>query len=129
MKVAIPVRNGRVSPVFDAAGRLIVVEFRDRDAAIRSELPIGDGGARARASLLRELGVTILICGAISNRAARFVEQAGIEVRPWIVGNIEDVIEGFRAGSLDSDGFTMPGCRRGRGNGRGRCGGGRRNSR
>ena len=119
MKVALPVRNGRISPVFDVAVRLIVVEFDGGVPAGRSEYSIRESGGETRAELLRELGVTILICGAISNHTARIVERCGIELMPWFVGEIDDVIDAYRSGSLGNDGFIMPGCRRGQGSGRG----------
>jgi predicted Fe-Mo cluster-binding NifX family protein len=119
MKVAIPIRNGRVSPVFDVASRLVVVDFEGGMPAGRSEFSVTERGGEARAALLQELGVSVLICGAVSNQTARIVERCGIELRPWIVGEIDDVLEAYRSGSLGSDGFIMPGCRRGQGGGRG----------
>ena len=112
MKVAIPIRNGRVSPVFDVACRLIVVAFEGGTLAERSEFSIKESGGDTRAILLQELGVSVLICGAISNQTARIVEHRGIELIPWIVGEIDDVIDAYCSGSLGSDGFIMPGCRR-----------------
>jgi len=128
MKVAIPIRNGRISPVFDVAVLLMVVEFEIDGPGERSEFSIRESGAEARAALLRELGISTLICGAISNNAARVVERSGIELVPWIVGDIDDVLEAYSSDSLDAEGFIMPGCRRwrgdgggsGRGNGQGR---------
>jgi predicted Fe-Mo cluster-binding NifX family protein len=118
MKVALPIRDGRISPVFDVAVRLVVVEIRDGVPSGRSEFSIRESGGEARASLLKELGVSKLICGAISNQTARIIEHCGIEIRPWIVGEIEDVIDAYCTGSLNSDGFIMPGCGRGQGGGR-----------
>jgi predicted Fe-Mo cluster-binding NifX family protein len=119
MKLAIPIRDGRISPVFDAAGRFLVVEFEGREPARRSEYTVMEPGGEARAALLQELGVSMLICGAISNQAARIVERCGIELMPWLVGEIDDVIDAYCRGSLGGEGFIMPGCRRGRGAGRG----------
>jgi predicted Fe-Mo cluster-binding NifX family protein len=119
MKLAIPIRDGRISPVFDAAGRFLVVEFDGKEPARRSEYTVMEPGGEARAALLRELGVSLLICGAISNRASRIVERCGIELMPWLVGEIDDVIEAYCMGSLGGEGFIMPGCRRGHGAGRG----------
>ena len=119
MKVAIPIRNGRVSPVFGAASRFVIVEFEESIPAGRSEFTISEGGGDARVVLLEELGVSTLICGAISNQTARMVERHGIELMPWIVGELDDVIDAYCAGSLGSDGFNMPGCRRGQEGGRG----------
>jgi len=119
MKLAIPIRDGRISPVFDAAGRFLVVEFEGREPARRSEYTVTEPGCEARASLLKDLGVSMLICGAISNQAARIVERCGIELMPWLVGEIDDVIDAYCGGSLGGEGFSMPGCGRGRGAGRG----------
>jgi predicted Fe-Mo cluster-binding NifX family protein len=119
MKVALPIRNGRVSPVFDVACRLVVVAFEGGAPAERSEFSIKESGGDARAVLLQELGVSALICGAISNQTARLVERRGIELIPWIVGEIDDVIDAYCTGSLGNDGFIMPGCRRRQGGGRG----------
>ena len=129
MKVALPVRNGRISPVFDVAVRLVVVEFDGGTPAGRSEFSIRESGGEARAELLQELGVSSLICGAISNHTARIVERCGIELMPWFVGEIDDVIDAYCTGSLDSDGFIMPGCGRGQGSGRGNRQGRRNNCR
>jgi len=119
MKLAIPIRDGRISPVFDAAGRFLVVEFEGKVPARRSEYTVMEPGGEARAVLLQGLGVSMLICGAISNEAARIVDRCGIELMPWLVGEIDDVIEAYCGGSLGGDRFIMPGCRRGRGAGRG----------
>ena len=119
MKVAIPIRDGRVSPVFDVATRLMVVDFAGGEPGERSEFSIRESGGEVRAGLLRELGVKILICGAISNHTARIIERCGIDLRPWVIGEIDDVIDAYTTCSLDTDGFIMPGCRRGQGGGRG----------
>ena len=125
MKLAIPIRNDRVSPVFDSASRLLVVDFEGGAAVSRAEFPFREGGPGARASLLHDLGISTLICGAISNRTAMKVERLGIELLPWIVGDIEEVIEAYRSGTLDSEGFAMPGCRQMRGRRNYECRGGR----
>jgi len=90
---------------------------------------IRESGGEARAELLQELGVSSLICGAISNHTARIVERCGIELMPWFVGEIDDVIDAYCTGSLDSDGFIMPGCGHGQGSGRGNRQGRRNNCR
>lgn len=120
MKVALPIRNGRISPVFDVAVRLVVVEFESGISVGRSEYTIREIGGEVRAELLEELGVTTLICGAISNQTARIVERCGIKLMPWFIGEIDDVIDAYGKGTLNSDRFIMPGCGHGRGNRQGR---------
>jgi predicted Fe-Mo cluster-binding NifX family protein len=109
MKAAIPIWNGRVSPVFDTAGRIMVVTPGSGEGS-REIHEIRTGGPGARVSSLRELGASVLICGAISNRMARHVEAAGIRLIPWISGDIEDVLEAFVSGRLSGERFMMPGC-------------------
>ena len=101
------------------AVRLIVVDFEDGVPAERSEFSIRESGGESRAVLLQELGVSKLICGAISNQTARIIERCGIELMPWFVGEIDEVIDAYCTGSLDSDGFIMPGCRHRQGGARG----------
>ena len=120
MKVAIPIRNGRVSPVFDAASRVIIVEFEGGEQIGRTEFSIRESSCEARAGMLQDLGVSTLICGAISNHTRRMVERCGIELMPWIVGDIDDVIDAYCSNSLGAEGFNMPGCRRRQGAGQGR---------
>jgi predicted Fe-Mo cluster-binding NifX family protein len=120
MLVAVPIWNGRVSPVFDTATRLIVVDMGGEAGGERREYQVSGAGPSRRIALLTELGVSTLICGAVSNGTARLVERAGIDIVPWVSGDVEDVLEAFGAGSLGGDAFRMPGCRRRR---QRRCGG------
>ena len=114
MVVAVTIWNGRVSPVFDTASRLVLVEFDGDKQGEPVEYPVLEGGPAARVDLMTGLGVSTLICGGISSRTAMLVERAGITLVPWISGNIEEVLEAFGNGILGEDGFQMPGCGQGR---------------
>jgi predicted Fe-Mo cluster-binding NifX family protein len=121
MKVALPEWNGRISPVFDSAGRLIVVRIEGGAEVGRESLAIFEERPGPRAMRLSQTGVSILICGALSNGMARAIDAVGITVIPWIAGDIDEVIAAFVAGTLDRPAFRMPGCGGGRMR-RGRCG-------
>ena len=56
MRVAVPIWNGRVSPVFDTAGRVLVVESGGADT-VRTEHALPPGFPMLRVRRLRELGV------------------------------------------------------------------------
>jgi predicted Fe-Mo cluster-binding NifX family protein len=124
MKAGIASWNGRISPVFDASGELVVVETRAGRIVGRSchELP-ADPAAKVRR--LAELGIDTLICGAISLPLSSMAEGFSLGVIPFVAGDLEVVIRAWMSGRLRTGAFAMPGCRgsagRIRGARRGRC--------
>lgn len=111
MKVALPTWDGRVSPVFDVARRLLVVDV-ERDAEVgRSEVDLEEARLAARASRVAAIGVHVLICGAISWPLEAMLTSAGTRVIPRMCGPVDDVLRAFIAGQLASEAFLMPGCR------------------
>ena len=110
MRVALPTWDSRVSPVFDVARRLLVVDV-DRDTEIgRSKLDLEETRLAARASRVTALGVHVLICGAISWPLEAMLASAGVRVIPQTCGPVDDVLRAFLAGQLTSEAFLMPGC-------------------
>ena len=110
MKIAIPTWNGRVSPVFDAASRLLVVEAGDEGEHSRFETDISEHFLPSKVMRLTGLGVDTLICGAISRPLAYMMTTAGIRLIPWISGQVEEVLQAFLSETLFDLRFTMPGC-------------------
>jgi predicted Fe-Mo cluster-binding NifX family protein len=110
MKVAIPHWDSRVSPVFDVAGHLLVVELKDGQVVCREEIELAVGSPRMRAMDLAGLDVDVLICGAISWSMEAMLLQMDIEVLPQICGGVDCVLSAFIAGELDQEFFRMPGC-------------------
>jgi len=110
MKIAIPTWNGRVSPVFDTASRLLVVDGEEGVETARFETDISEQFLPSKIMRLTGLGIDALICGAISRPLTYMVTTAGIKLIPWISGQIEDVLQAFLAGTLFDPRFIMPGC-------------------
>ena len=129
MRIAMPIWEGRVSPVFDTATVLLVVEHDGRQEVGRRTETLGGLPALRRVGRLVELGVQALVCGAISRPLLSMISGRGIQVLPFISGNVEDVLTAYVSGGLGiakcPARFRMPGCC-GR---RGRFGGGRRGRR
>ncbi|NJB66553.1 putative Fe-Mo cluster-binding NifX family protein [Desulfobaculum xiamenense] len=71
-------------------------------------------------SALASCGVSTIVCGGVSGCTRRMLMQAGLDVRPWIRGTVDDVLAALAEGSLDR--LAMPGC------GGRRCGRGRMQS-
>jgi predicted Fe-Mo cluster-binding NifX family protein len=110
MLIAVPNCQGRVSPVFDVAARLMVVRLKGNAELERKEVVLYEKQAEGIVRSLRELGINILICGAISQALQVALEHAGIRVVPQICGGLECVINAFRSGTLTQPEFVMPGC-------------------
>jgi predicted Fe-Mo cluster-binding NifX family protein len=100
-----------VSPVFDVARRLLVVDLRTGTEAARFEETLGESSVVGRASHVARLGVGVLICGAISWPLEQALASAGIEVIAHVCGNVEDVLDAYVSGRLTDGAFLMPGCR------------------
>jgi predicted Fe-Mo cluster-binding NifX family protein len=127
--IAVPNCQGRVSPVFDVAARLVLVRLKGEAELERKEAVLFEKQPDGIVRSLVDLGVEVLVCGAISARLAAGLARAGIWVVSHICGPVEAVVAAYRTGTLNSSEFIMPGCcgRRWDAFGRGpRC---RRNSR
>ncbi len=129
MKAAVPVFRGNVSPVFDWAKRLLVVEYDGGRETARREVELGGITPAFRSRRLAELGVQVLLCGGISAPVGALVESQGVRVMAGLVGEVNAVLDAFLSGRLSDPAFAMPGwhCfgrgnrwRRRRGRGRGR---------
>jgi predicted Fe-Mo cluster-binding NifX family protein len=95
MKVALPIWNERVSPVFDVAKRLRVFEVEGRIITGTTDHSLDGGG---RALRLSALGVDVLICAAISWPAEAALWVAGVEVIPEVCGPADEVVEAYLRG-------------------------------
>jgi len=135
MRVAFAAWNGRIAPVFDVTRRLHVVDTARGGRVVReSEEALDDGTPAGRAARLAAQRIDALVCGAISRPQEALIQAYGVTVVPFVTGDLRDVVDAWRAGTLGSEGFAMPGCggrgrrfRGGRGwgrKGRGRRGGG-----
>lgn len=113
-RVAIPIWQGRVSPVLDTAEKLWICEVDSARQVTSRLVETGPVDFRRRVLLLNELGVHTLICGALSRPLHNLLLSAGIAVRPWASGLVEDVLSAYMAGQLERDTFRLPGCRCGR---------------
>ena len=71
---------------------------------------LGDEEPTRRIQRLKDVGVDILICGAVSQPVAAAVQVAGIHLIPFIAGPVVDVLKAYLEGMLTTPAFQMPGC-------------------
>lgn len=110
MNLAIPVWQSRISPVFDTAERLLLVDVEDGAEISRMEYPLAGLAPSQRAKRLAELNVNVLLCGAISRPLASMLGKSGVQIVPWISGEVNDVVPRYLNGQPLDGRFLMPGC-------------------
>jgi predicted Fe-Mo cluster-binding NifX family protein len=110
MRVAIPLWQGRVSPVFDEATRILLVDISNNRVKRRREELLVAHNLFERARMLPKFGVDLLICGMISQTQQTAIVSEGIRIIPHICGSMEDVIAAFLDGRIEGGALRMPGC-------------------
>jgi predicted Fe-Mo cluster-binding NifX family protein len=114
MKIAIPVWNGRVSPVFDVAKAIRVVDV-DVGSGRVSDGSIHSVDVGKPVSTLVALGVDILVCSAVSPPIEAAVLVSGVDVISDICGSPDEILEAIAAGDTELSRFRSPGSLRQRG--------------
>jgi len=115
MRIALSLWHNRISPLFDTARHLVVLEFEHGKILLEQEETFSSDDPVSRVAMLSRLGVRTLICGAISGSLASMIHASGIRTIPFVAGEREEVIGAYLANALEGPALTMPGCCRGRG--------------
>ena len=111
MNVALAIWNGRISPVFDVARQVLMLEVEDGRVMARHEETLPGDGMQAQSARLADLRAEVLICGAISQPMATTLATNGVCVIPFTAGMIDEVVAAWLAGTLPNPVLSMPGCR------------------
>ena len=116
MKVALATWNGRISPVFDVARQVLMLDVEEGRVVARHEEMLPGTEPQAQAGRLASLAPHTLICGAVSQSMAGLLATKKIRVIPFTAGAVEEVVAAWLAGTLPNPTLAMPGCygRRGR---------------
>ena len=112
MRIAIPQWQGRIAPVFDVAGHLLLVDVEDNREIHREEKRLVKTEPSARAAELLGYGTGVLICGAVSASLQFRIAASGVQVIAFVCGAVDDVLAAYLNGTLANPVFAMPGCRR-----------------
>ncbi len=92
MRLAITVHGQRISPLFDTATRIQLVDT-DRGRVARSKLlALGSADSTERVKRLVDQGVELLICGGVRRPTREQLAAAGIEAIGWVSGPVDDVL-------------------------------------
>lgn len=110
MKTAFTVWNDRIAPLFDVAGKIHVVESEAGDIMEQTRVCLDDPSPALKVRRLADLGVQMLVCGAISRAARNMITAYGIELVAYINGDLDTVIKAWQHDQLRTDVLRMPGC-------------------
>lgn len=100
MRVAFPVFENRLSPLFDEARHVLIVDLiGDGPPVVVRNLAL-KGPCPQRLAPLLSSGATVLLCGAISREPTLFLQAHQITVLSGIRGEWTAILEAFRHGSL-----------------------------
>ena len=90
--IAIPVFEERISPLLDVAERFVIYEVNEKQITQKIIISLNAETERMRIQKLKELGVSVIVSGAVSRYLSCIIEESGIRHIPWIIGRIDDVI-------------------------------------
>lgn len=105
-----PIWEGRISPVLDVAGRFLVVQIENGRETSRREMVVAESNPTLLVRGIKEMGVGILLCGALSEPVAFLLAKSGVRVWPHLCGEAEAVLHAFLTDTLRQAEFRMPGC-------------------
>ncbi|WP_161629982.1 NifB/NifX family molybdenum-iron cluster-binding protein [Desulfogranum mediterraneum] len=104
--------ENRVSPVFDSARTLLIVELVDTEITSQHLQQFDPQRVSQLVQMLVDNGVMILICGAVSEEPAKVLEAAEFELIPFISGDISEVLAMLVVEQPVWSALKMPGCGR-----------------
>jgi len=109
---AVTVYQERISPLFEAAEKVLLLSYKGGELQKRSLADFPGKSGPEKVQSLSGLGVTILLCGAISRTDRMLAESRGIAVYPFLSGTVEEILETFcRERPPGLLRFSMPGRR------------------
>ena len=111
MVVVITIWGNRISPVFDSSKTLLIVEIIENKIVNRSQESFVPDKLNFLEKRLKELNVSTVISGAISEKPAQFIEDSGFVLIPFISGFVDDVVESIQTNEPITPKFLMPGCK------------------
>ncbi|MBF0541847.1 MAG: hypothetical protein HQK91_10415 [Nitrospirae bacterium] len=95
MKIAVPIFNNQVSPRFDSARELIIVDAEDGNSAERKRIITIDLPCSEKIQMLVELKINTLLCGGIDKMCEQSLKHYGIQVKSWLSGDAETILTNY----------------------------------
>ncbi|MDP8206564.1 MAG: NifB/NifX family molybdenum-iron cluster-binding protein [Candidatus Electryonea clarkiae] len=100
MRIAVTRWGDKISPVFDEAKYMMIVDVNDDCINAKITINIGDLSQSDKVKVLTDLNVERVFCGAISNMYSSLIEASGIELNSWLTGDIEEILQTVKFNDL-----------------------------
>jgi predicted Fe-Mo cluster-binding NifX family protein len=104
MKTAFAYWDNRIAPVFDTARQIHVVEAESGQIVSETQETLSDDLPVQKTLRLMELGIGTLVCGAISRPMHGLVAAYGMQVIPFVAGELREVIRAWLSGDVVEQG-------------------------
>jgi predicted Fe-Mo cluster-binding NifX family protein len=91
--VAVPVYQERVSPLLDVAKKFALYELKESEIKQKMTIDIHTDDEPQRIDKLKEIGVTVIIGGAVSGFVSEIIREKGIQLISWITGPVDNTID------------------------------------
>lgn len=100
MRLAITTFGKRISPRFDCAKYLLIVDMNKGEIVKRKEEPVDGMAGGRRVSFLVERGVQVILTGGILRCDYFAALNAGLEVHAGFMGEVEEILKRYLSGTL-----------------------------
>ena len=108
-KIALTIWGNRISPVFDSANTLMIVDLEIRTISNRIYERFDPQDMNHVLYILQKYKIESLICGAITDDISTLIEQNGIALIPFISGSTDKVLVCLINENHRISDFIMPG--------------------
>ena len=100
MQLAIPFFGNRISNRLDCSENFLFVSIENGIIIKCKKIRVLQKKPSALVNILNQLEVDVLICDGITEFYAQQLDNAHIQVIPWISGEVEDVMNKYLSGKL-----------------------------
>jgi predicted Fe-Mo cluster-binding NifX family protein len=107
MVIAIPIFNDEIAPCFEAATRFLIAHAEHAEGVTKRIAECTGVGGFARARLLRDEGVSILICDGIKGFYRDLLQASGLAVVDGNSLSVEEALASYLTGKIKPSG-RMP---------------------
>lgn len=101
--------NDRISPMYDAAKQLVIIDCCRRAGGTTRQVALPADPAE-RLGFFRENRIELLFTGAISNEDAANLDRIGVRVVAFAAGDWHEVWDAWQKEAELRPCFLMPGC-------------------
>ncbi len=109
MKIAISSSGDTIAATFDFVDEVVVFECFNGKTTDKQRFNLKSKFVFMRTTELKDLGINVLICGAISNHAVFMLQHNGIEVVNGMTGEIDTIIYEFLHDNINQPRYHLPG--------------------